>query len=171
MGRKTFHFISSIFRLIMIHNIIVFHIIERISDERTVSPLDYEIYSKPTLLPNNSLDNGGASQVAFNSAAGKTTGVLMDTVASSTNAASSGSGNATTISQMVTTQATDEQQTTSGNGLSGGGATAADHQEVDEDGYSIQPPKEIILEANGNKDGKDDSDFLRERYHIPVYLS
>lgn len=116
-----------------------------ISDERTVSPLKYEIYNKPALP--NSLDNGAAPPVS--SAAGKT-GLLLD--AAVANAAVPGAGNATTA--MAATQASDE---TGGNGLSGSvaaGGSGNNGQEVDEDGYSIQPPKEIILEANGNKDGK-----------------
>lgn len=66
---------------------------------------------------------------------------------------------AITSSSVLTTAVASAQfsDDSNGNGLTNvtlPGVNGCNGLEVDEDGYSIQPPKDIILEANSNKDGK-----------------
>lgn len=111
-----------------------------------MSPLDYENYNKPALP--NSLDNG--ANLFANTTAGKTGTLTESTMANSAITSASVSTTAVALAQF--------SDDSNGNGLINtttvAGGCASNGQEVDEDGYSIQPPKEIILEANGNKDGK-----------------
>lgn len=127
--------------------------LSRHSDERIASPLEsYESYNKPA-LSSNVLDNG--APLSTNTMAGKPSPLVEPAV---TNTAATSNSGAT----MTVIQASDSSgglplalvASGSGGGGGGGGVSASNVQEVDEDGYSIQPPKEAILEANGDKDGK-----------------
>lgn len=115
------------------------------SDERTINSFDYENYNK-SALP-NSLDNG--ANLFDNTIAGKVGTLAELTVTNS----------AITSSSVLTTAVASAQfsDDSNGNGLTNvtlPGVNGCNGLEVDEDGYSIQPPKDIILEANSNKDGK-----------------
>lgn len=106
---------------------------------------------------NSSGSSAGALAISLNSGGGSVDSAVASTVVQPANVSNTGTVNVSDLS--------DPAQTKNSINVPASGGQISEGNDVDEDGYSIQPPKEVAWEEN-NENGK----LRNETFHTFHYV-